>query len=92
MIIGSGTMISEGASIFSHSHGYNPWQASVGIPKRIGGNCWIGYKAIISENATEIKEGIIIATGSLVTKSCEQPNSVYAGFPAKWIKSIEVKH
>lgn len=89
--IGSGTLISEGACLFSHSHGYDPKQVSQGIPKSIGTNCWIGFRAIVGENATRISDNVIIATGSIVVKSCDQSNSVYGGNPAKWIKSIETK-
>ena len=40
----------------------------------------LGTNNIISENYT------IIATGSIVTKSINEPNTIVAGIPAKQIK------
>ena len=87
--IGRGTLISEGANIFSHSHEYNPRQVSYGIPKTIGPDCWIGFHATIGEKATVISPGVIIATGAVVVKSCDIPLGIYGGNPAKWIKTID---
>lgn len=36
---------------------------------------------------THIDNGCIIGTGSIVTKSTEEPNCIYAGIPAKKIKT-----
>lgn len=87
--IGEGTLISEEAALLSHSHGYDPHQQSRGIPKSVGANCWIGFRAIIGENATVLADHVIVATASVVISPCEKPNSLYGGIPAKWIKSIE---
>jgi acetyltransferase-like isoleucine patch superfamily enzyme len=87
--IGSGTLISEGTHILSHSHGFNPRQQSVDIPKVIGKNCWIGFRSVIGETATLIEHDVIIATASVVVRSCDKTYSVYGGVPAKWIKSLE---
>ena len=87
--ISQGTLISEGANIFSHTHEYNPRQPSYGIPKTIGPDCWIGFHATIGERATVISPNVIIATGSLVVKSCDIPFGIYGGNPAKLIKTIE---
>ena len=46
-------------------------------------NVFIGSNSIILYN-TKIGSNVIIASGSVVTKDCE-PNSVYAGVPAKKI-------
>ena len=34
-----------------------------------------------------IENGCVIGTGSIVTKSCAEPNSIYVGVPARKIKS-----
>ena len=50
----------------------------------IGNDVWVGYGAIIM-SGVNIKDGCIIAAGSIVTKDTE-PYGIYAGVPAKFIK------
>lgn len=49
-------------------------------------NVWIAMNSAVLKGVT-IEEGCVIGTGSLVTKSCDEPNSIYAGVPARKIKS-----
>lgn len=85
VVIGKGTTISESVLILTHSHGYNPRSEPVPKPLKVGSNVWIGSRATITENVSCIGDNSIIATGSIVTKDVE-PNSIYAGVPAKKIK------
>ncbi len=55
-------------------------------PIHIGKNVWIGSGAIVLPGVT-IGDNSIVGAGSVVTKNVE-PNSVVAGNPAKFIKSI----
>lgn len=50
-------------------------------------NCFIGADTIILYD-TRIGPNVIIGSGSVITKDCE-PNSVYAGCPAKKIGTFE---
>lgn len=50
-------------------------------------NVFIGSNSVILYN-TRIGPNVVIASGSVVTKDCE-PNSVYAGVPAKRIGSFD---
>lgn len=50
-------------------------------------NVYIGSNSVILYG-TRIGPNVIIASGSVVTKDCE-PNSVYAGCPARRIESLE---
>lgn len=59
---------------------------AVGNPIYIEDGCWIGARSLILPGVT-IGKGTIIAAGSIVTKNCE-PNSLYAGIPAKKIKHL----
>ncbi len=52
----------------------------------IGSNCWIGAKATILDGAV-IGDGCVIAAASVVTAGKYTPNGIYAGTPAKLIKS-----
>ncbi|MBT2572032.1 DapH/DapD/GlmU-related protein [Planococcus sp. ISL-110] len=56
-------------------------------PITVGDGCWIGANCTILGNVT-IGNGTVIAAGSVVIKDCEA-NSVYAGTPAKFIKSLK---
>lgn len=49
-------------------------------------NVWLAMNTTVLKGVT-IEEGCVIGTGSLVTKSCDEPNSIYAGVPARKIKS-----
>lgn len=53
----------------------------------IGDNVFIGMNTIIERNV-KIGNNVVIGAGSVVTKDCE-PNSVYAGAPAKRIMNID---
>lgn len=54
----------------------------------IGDNCLIGMGAIILDNA-EVPAGCIIAAGALVLSNAKlEPDSLYAGIPARKIRSV----
>lgn len=55
-------------------------------PVKIGNNVFIGMNAMITRGVT-IGDNVIIGAGSVVTKDCE-PNSVYAGNPARKIMTL----
>ena len=47
---------------------------------------WLAMNTSVLKGVT-IEEGCVIGTGSIVTKSCTEPNSIYVGTPARKIKS-----
>ena len=49
-------------------------------------NVWLAMNTTILKGVT-IEEGCVVGTGSLVTKSCDEPHSIYAGVPARKVKS-----
>lgn len=55
-------------------------------PIVIEDGCWIGARAIVLPGM-RIGKGTIIAAGAVVNKDCN-PHSLYAGVPAKKIKSL----
>lgn len=58
----------------------------------IDDNVLIGMGAIVMDHA-HVPSNVIIAAGAVVTENRElEPNSIYAGIPAKKIKSIEPEH
>jgi len=56
-------------------------------PVTIGNNVFIGHRAIIMPGVT-IGDNVVIGAGSVVNKDVPS-NSVYAGVPARFIKSID---
>lgn len=53
----------------------------------IGDNVFIGHNSIIMPNVT-IGNNVVVGAGSIVTRNIES-NTVVAGIPAKYIKSID---
>ncbi|MGI8349396.1 acyltransferase [Niallia circulans] len=89
--IGRRVSIGPGVMLMTDTH-------LVGSPKRRAGKsinppiiiedgCWIGAHSTVLGNVT-IGKGTIIGAGSVVNKDCE-PNSLYAGVPARFVKKLE---
>ena len=98
--IGNHTNIQDGAVIHTLYDGSkNPSQTHIGNYVSVGHNaiihgatieddCLIGMGATILDNAV-VPEGCIIAANALVLSNSQlEPNSVYAGVPAKKVKEI----
>lgn len=91
--IGNKVIITRGVVILTHGYDWavlrNLYGEVIGYaqPVKICDNVFIGTRAIILPG-TIIGENSIIAAGSVV-KGITEPNSVYAGSPAKKIMSIE---
>lgn len=98
--IGDHVRITEGVKILTHDYS---WSVLKRMPDDenlsgggilgasghvvIGNNVFIGMNSIILRDVI-IGDNVIIGVGSIVTGNCE-PNSVYAGNPAKKIMSLE---
>lgn len=54
----------------------------------IGDNCFIGNRAIIMYGVT-LAEGIVVAAGSVVTRSFDTPRVIVAGNPARIIGNCD---
>lgn len=91
--IGDHVRITEGVKILTHDYSWSVMKTTSGViagasgTVEIGNNVFIGMNSIILRNV-KIGDNVIIGTGSVVTKDCE-PNSVYAGVPAKKVASLE---
>ncbi|WP_072803505.1 acyltransferase [Rhodococcoides yunnanense] len=71
-------------------HHIGPEWNRIGAPDNapivIEDGCWVGSRVMVMPGVT-IGEGCVVASGSVVTKDCE-PNSLYAGVPASYKRSI----
>lgn len=89
--IGDNVIMGPGVKIFSENHNFYDLNIPIrlqGVSRRgvnIGNDCWIGANTIILDGVT-IGNGVVIAAGSVVTKSVED-YSVVAGVPAKLLKN-----
>ena len=102
--IGDRTNIQDGAVIHTLYDGSkHPSQTHIGNDVSVGHNatihgatiedgCLIGMGSTILDNA-HVPSGCIIAAGALVLSGAQlEPNSVYAGVPAKKVKDVTAEH
>ena len=89
--IGAYTYIGMRVTFVSSSHEVGPSSRRAGANKSapivVGAGCWIGASSTILPGVT-IGEGTIIAAGAVVTKDCD-PNSLYAGVPARKVRALK---
>lgn len=90
--IGSNVYITSGCQFVTHDGGtlilrQRDPKLEITSPIKIGSNVYIGINSTILPGV-EIGDNVIVGAGSIVTKSLES-NFVYAGVPAKKIKSID---
>lgn len=91
--IGSSVRITGNVTILTHDYSWSVCAYMSGnclgaiSPVKIGDNVFIGMNTLILRGTT-IGNNVIIGAGSVVHGNIE-PNSVYAGIPAKKICSIE---
>ena len=88
--IGKNCMLAPCVKIFSATHPVRAEEryngVELGLPVKIGDNCWIGGGAIINPGVT-LGDNVVVGAGAVVTKSFGN-NVVIAGNPAKIIKEL----
>lgn len=58
----------------------------------IGDHVWVGYRVLVNKGVT-VPSNTVIGTGSVLTKTIDESNTVVAGVPAKIVKrNINWKH
>lgn len=85
MLIGEGVLISEGAMLYTHSHGYDPRSAPRATPLVVGRNVWIGARAMVMAGVGTIGDDAIIAAGAVITKSVPA-GAIVGGNPGRIIR------
>ena len=88
--IGNDVGLSHDVDLITHGFWYSVLE---GYPRTfksidIGNNVIIGWKTVIMSGVT-IADNIVVGSHSTVTKSLLQSKGIYAGTPAKLIKTIE---
>lgn len=85
--IGDYCVVSQGVHLCGGSHDYN--SASFQLfakPIMLGKNSWICADAFVGLGVS-VAEGVVVGARSVVTKTIDDPWTVYAGHPAVKIKS-----
>ena len=87
--IGNDVGLSHDVDLITHGFWYNVLEGYPRIFKeiKIGNNVIVGWKTVIMAGV-EICDDVVIGSHSTVTKSLITPKGIYAGSPAKLIKSI----
>ncbi len=90
IIIGDNVLIGPGVQLHASNHGYALHKGPMTYQERvekdiiIGNDVWIGGNSVITAGV-ELADGIIVAAGSVVTKSFDDKNIIIGGVPAKKI-------
>ena len=90
--VGNDTIFGNFVSLHSENHNYTSTEIPIRLQGvnhkgiKIGNNCWIGSKVTILDGV-EVEDGCIIAAGALLTSGIYKQNSIYAGVPARFIKT-----
>ena len=88
IILGKNIWVGPHVSIISRNHSFTDYsQYDNRGPIEIGDNVWIGCNATILPGV-KIADHTVIAAGAVVSKSITEPNTLWAGVPAKKIKDI----
>lgn len=86
VFLGSHSIVSQEAYLCGATHDYNsPEFPLISGPISIHAYAWVCARATVQANLT-LGEGSILALGAVATRSLE-PWTIYAGVPAKKIKS-----
>lgn len=86
--IGSDTVISQESFLTTGSHDLHRTMDLVIKPVRIGNGVWITSRCMVLQGV-EIGDNTVVLPGSVVDKSL-QPQSIYGGVPARFIKPREM--
>ena len=88
--IGDDVGLSHDVDLITHGFWYSVLEGYPRVFKEIvmGNNVIVGWKTVIMSGVT-IADNIVIGSHSTVTKSLHQSKAIYAGTPAKLIKTIE---
>jgi len=84
VLIGSNVNVVSGKRVHNFERSDVPIRLQGGELSQvsIGSNAWLGNKAVVM---ADVGDGSVIGAGSVVTSDCE-PESIYAGNPARFVR------
>ncbi|QDV65940.1 acyltransferase [Crateriforma conspicua] len=83
-------LVSEGAIVYTHDHGYDPRSQPAASSLVLKRNCWIGSRAIILPSVNSIGENAIVGSGAVVTKDVPDGH-VYVAGPGRLLKRKDLE-
>lgn len=86
--IGNYTIVAPNVGIISANHNLYNYYLHDKSKVKIGDYCWIGMNSVILPGV-ELGNHVIVAAGSVVTKSFQQGYCIIGGTPARVIKSLD---
>lgn len=88
MYLASHAIVSQGAYLCGATHNYNdPAFPVISYPMRLGRYSWVAARACVSPGVN-LGDGAILGMASVATRDLE-PWTIYAGIPARKVKSRE---
>lgn len=92
ILIGEETCLAPGVRILTTTHQIGGSDRRTGYsfecrPVSIGAGCWICANVLILPGVV-IPDGCVIAAGAVVTKPLPEPNCLYAGVPAQFVRKL----
>ena len=90
IVIGDNALVGPGVQFHATNHGHQLGKGPMTYQERVekdiilGNDVWIGGGSVVTAGVT-LADGIIVAAGSTVTKSFDEPNIIIGGVPAKKI-------
>lgn len=88
LFIGDYTIVAPNVGIITANHSLFDYNQHVLSTVRIGSYCWLGMNSVVLPNVI-LGDHVIVAAGSVVTKSFKEGYCVIGGNPAKMIKKLE---
>ena len=88
--MGDNVLIGPGVQLHATNHGYAPGKGPMTYQERVekdivlGNDVWIGGNSVMTAGV-ELADGIIVAAGSVVSKSFLEKDIIIGGVPAKKI-------
>lgn len=92
VFVGEHTLIGPNVCVYDHDHVFDADGVHGELttaPVHIGKRCWLGANTLVTKGC-ELGDAILVGGGSVVTGSLRGPG-VYAGVPARLIKSHAVR-
>jgi len=88
IVLGNNVLLGPGVKLISASHNLCDFDIhDPADPIVIGDNCWLGADAIVLPGV-RLGNHVVVAAGSVVTKSFPESDILLAGVPARMIKKL----
>lgn len=88
LYFGDYTTVGQNSGILSGGHDFYDHRILTSEVTRVGSYCWIGMNAVVLPGVT-LGDGVIVASGAVVTKSFPEGYCILGGVPARKLKDLD---